>query len=188
MTEHVGSPAASKPSSEADSAEAPRERVRRSIRADASLPRDELKSLVERAQLELQATLSKCDAANAKGDAASDEWTARELLRHVIAVAERVTAQTRALAAGQDPPEYDVSDGEMMRIADGGERYSRLLERLDSAHAGLLAAIDIALEGDRVRTSNHGYFGPFTALEWAGFQRFHIGITLPHARQRAGAR
>ncbi len=172
------------PAADAEPAPTPRDRVLMSIRADAALLRDELVARVRAVQDELLGIFAAGPGDERARYHEGADWSMSDLARHVIDVAERIAAQIGALGAGQTPPPYNVPDGMEMQVEDGGETLEQWCSRLGGAHASVLAAIDgLPQEPDLAVTSGHDYFGQFTALEWAGFQRFHILITLDYARQ-----
>ena len=100
-------------------------RVRSYIQHQAAKPNDALAGIVADAQTRLLDTLSRHDATDAARKPAPDEWSLRELLRHVVAAEAGVTAMVGRLARG------DASDGACRTgsMIDDDTTYDAMLAR-----------------------------------------------------------
>jgi hypothetical protein len=159
------------------------DRVTGYIRHNATKEPAALRALVQQGQAQLTGLLDGLSEEQAAFKPATDDWSVRELLRHVIAAKRGVARICERLAAGEriagTGREGDEQDGMM-----GRREYASLAEAraaLDEAHASLLAFIDGPLAAANTETRfPHFIFGELNCREWAVFQRVHDG---DHANQ-----
>lgn len=111
---------------------------------------------------------------------APDEWSLRELTRHVVTTEDFVSDLIAAIARGQKPPDRPGGLG-MMR-EDDGRPFSALLGDLRAVNAKMLETIGALPEQPDVAIKPpHPFFGPLNCLEWAAFQRVHDEDHVQHA-------
>lgn len=159
-----------------------RERIVSYIRHQAAKPTEAIAALVADSQGRLVEVVSGCDEAAASRSPGPDEWSMRELVRHVIAAERGVTALVETLARSQRP-QGERRTGSMA----GDAPYTTLLGELRATNERMLAAIrGLPAETDLVATAAHPFFGELNCKEWAAFQRVHDEDHIQHARKIAG--
>jgi len=111
---------------------------------------------------------------------AADEWSIRELTRHVATTERFVADLIWHSARGQEPPPRPGGIG--MTIADDARPFAGWVAELRDANAKMLETIlglpdapDIAIK------PAHPFFGPLNCREWAAFQRVHDEDHVQHA-------
>lgn len=148
------------------------------IRHQAAKPNDVLAGIVADSQSRLLDTLSRHDATDAARKPAPDEWSLRELVRHVVSAEAGVVAMVGRLAHGETSDAVRRT-GSMI---DDDAAYDAMLARLRDTNEQLLAAIR-ALPADAPLDvkSAHPFFGDLNCREWAAFQKVHDEDHLQHA-------
>lgn len=110
---------------------------------------------------------------------APEEWSLRELTRHVIDAQSGVRDIIAAASRGQRPP---ARGGLGMMAEDDGRPFAALIADLRALDDQMLATIrDLSPEPDTSVTAPHPFFGPLNCLEWAAFQRVHDEDHVQHA-------
>lgn len=110
----------------------------------------------------------------------ADEWSLRELTRHVVTTEDFVADLIAAVARSEAPPERRGGLG-MMR-EDDGRPFTALLDDLRAVNAKMLATIGALPEPPDVSIKPpHPFFGALNCLEWAAFQRVHDEDHVQHA-------
>jgi len=154
-----------------------RERVLSYIRHQAGKSREAVIALVSTSQTELLRVVSNVDERTAARQPAPDEWSLRELLRHVVAAENGVSSIVEGLARGI-PPEGDRKTGTMVEDASA----AMLVGRLRMSNQRLLDVIAaLPAEPDTAAVAAHPFFGDLNCLEWAVFQRVHDADHTQHA-------
>lgn len=109
---------------------------------------------------------------------AGDEWSANEVMAHVVDGAVRAAAAIRAvIERGALPPPQDDTLRHDVRVQDAAAWWAELA----AARAALFERL-AAVSGDEHLdiTWQHPFFGPLNWREWLLFLRIH---DLDHARQ-----
>ena len=110
---------------------------------------------------------------------ADDEWSLRELIRHVIDAEARVATLVHDLARGTRP-EGGRQAG--MMLEDDGRPFAAFVAQLREVNAALLEAVRTLPEEPNIdEKANHPFFGPLNCKEWAAFQRVHDEDHVQHA-------
>jgi hypothetical protein len=111
---------------------------------------------------------------------ADDEWSIRELTRHVIATERYVTDVIAYTSRGQRPPSRPAGLG--MTIDDDTRPFADWVGDLRAANAKMIETILALPEApDTSLTPAHPFFGPLNCREWAVFQRVHDEDHVQHA-------
>jgi len=159
-------------------------RVTSYIQHQAAKPRDSIIELVaasQRKYLDVVSGVSE-DASIAKP--AADEWSHRELLRHVIGAQDGVRVVMYHLARGERPPPSDRPRGIGMMIDDDGRPFAALIAELRDVNEAMLRAIrELPADPNLEMKAPHPFFGPLNCLEWAVFQRVHDEDHAQHAQK-----
>jgi hypothetical protein len=154
-----------------------RERVLSYIRHQAGKSREAVIALVSASQADLLAVVANVDEATAARQPAPDEWSLRELLRHVVSAENGVASIVEGLAGGVAPA-GDRKTGSMIEDSSA----AMLIGRLRMANQRLLDVIAaLPAEPDTATVSAHPFFGDLNCLEWAVFQRVHDADHAQHA-------
>jgi hypothetical protein len=154
-------------------------RVTSYIRHQGAKPNDVLAGIVADSQSRLVDTLGSHNDADAARKPAPDEWSLRDLLRHVVAAEAGVAAMVGRLARGE-PSDGVRGTGSM--IDDDGATYDAMLARLRETNERLLAAIRaIPADAPLDVKSAHPFFGDLNCREWAAFQKIHDEDHIQHA-------
>ena len=110
---------------------------------------------------------------------APDEWSLRELTRHVIDAQDSVRQIVATASRGGKPP---ARGGAGMLGEDDGRPFAAMIDELRALDAQMLEAIrDLPAAPDTSITPVHPFFGPLNCLEWAAFQRVHDEDHVQHA-------
>jgi hypothetical protein len=111
---------------------------------------------------------------------APDEWSIRELTRHVVTTQNYVAGLIWHSARSQEPPPRPGALG--MTVDDDARPFAGWVAELCETNAKMLETIltlpdapDIALK------PAHPFFGPLNCREWAAFQRVHDEDHVQHA-------
>lgn len=140
-------------------------------------------ALLADSQGRLIEVVSACDDAAASRSPGPDEWSMRELVRHVIAAERGVTTLVETLARSQLPQ----GERRAASMADDAP-YSVLLGELRTTNERMLAAVrGLPADADLVATAAHPFFGEMNCREWAAFQRVHDEDHIQHARKIAAS-
>lgn len=159
-----------------------RERIVSYIRHQAGKPPEALAALVADSQGRLIEVVSACDEVAASRNPRPDEWSMRELVRHIIAGERGVATLVEGLARSQRP----AGERRTGSMADDAP-YDALLSELHATNERMLAAIRaLPADADLVATAAHPFFGELNCKEWAAFQRVHDEDHIQHARKIAG--
>ena len=111
---------------------------------------------------------------------AADEWSIRELTRHVLTTERFVTGLIWHIARGQEPPPRPGGLG--MTVDDDARPFSGWVGELRAANEKMLETIlGLAESAETSITPAHPFFGPLNCREWAAFQRVHDEDHVQHA-------
>lgn len=111
---------------------------------------------------------------------ADDEWSIRELTRHVITTETYVTGLIWHTARAQEPPPRPGSIG--MTVDDDARPFAGWVAALQEANAKMIETILTLPETpDLAIKPAHPFFGPLNCHEWAAFQRVHDEDHVQHA-------
>ena len=110
---------------------------------------------------------------------AEDEWSIRELTRHVVTTERFVTSLIWHIARGQEPPPRPGGLG--MTVDDDARPFAGWVAELRDANAKMIETILVLGESpDTSITPAHPFFGPLNCREWAAFQRVHDEDHVQH--------
>lgn len=157
-----------------------RERVIRFIQREAAKPREELAALVRDTHAQYLERIAALGDERAAAKPAPEEWSARELTRHVIATEDLVAALVHHLGRGEAPPPRRGGIG--MTMDDDGRPFAGYVALLRETNEKLLASLaGLPSPPDGTMTVPHPWFGELTALQWAAFQCVHDRDHIQHA-------
>ena len=160
------------------------QRVTGYIQHQAKKSRDTVIDLVSQSQLKYLAVLARVDESRTSTRPAPDEWSHRELLRHVIGAQDGVRLLVHHLARGETPPPSERPRGIGMMIEDDSRPFSALLAELRDVNAAMLQTIrDLPDAPNLELKAPHPFFGPLNCVEWAVFQRVHDEDHAQHAEK-----
>ncbi len=109
-----------------------------------------------------------------------DEWSIRELTRHVVAAERFVAGVIWHIARAQEPPPRPGGLG--MTVEDDARPFAGWLDDLRAANEKMLETIlSLPDAPDTSIKPPHPFFGPLNCREWAAFQRVHDEDHVPHA-------
>jgi hypothetical protein len=130
-----------------------------------------LVELVEEQRATLLALVDGVSEEQAAFQAAPDQWSIADVLRHVIAAEEGVALIVESLARGL-VPEGQRALGS--HIPDEGQPLAALVGRLHAARRDLLERVQAwPASPDLATTFEHPFFGPLNCKGWVAFQRLH---------------
>lgn len=156
------------------------ERVRSYMQHQAGKPRESIVDLVTTSQqryLDVVGGLSDDVAARKP---AADEWSVRELTRHVISAQDGVADIVGSISRGQAPDAGERRPG--MMLADDSRPFAELVDQLRTVNARMIETIrDVPADPNTEMTAKHPFFGELNCLEWAVFQRVHDEDHVQHA-------
>lgn len=112
---------------------------------------------------------------------APDEWSIRELTRHVIDAESGVTKLIQLLSVGGKPAR---EGGAGRMVEDDGRPFSQYVDLLREVNQGMLEAIGGLPDAPNLEEkAPHPFFGPLNCQEWAAFQRIHDEDHVQHAQK-----
>jgi len=158
-----------------------RDRVVSYIRHQGSKPPDALIELVKTSQERFLGVVSAVSDEVAERKPAPDEWSLRELIRHVLDAQESVSGLVHNLSRGMQPP---GRGGAGRMVDDTGQQFSEYVEQLRTLNDRMLYAIEgMPADPDLKETAAHPFFGQLNCKEWAAFQRVHDEDHVQHAQK-----
>ena len=111
---------------------------------------------------------------------APDEWSIRELTRHVVTTERFVAGLIWHIARGQEPPPRPGGLG--MTVDDDARPFAGWVAELREANEKMIETIlGLTESADASITPAHPFFGPLNCREWAAFQRVHDEDHVQHA-------
>ena len=112
---------------------------------------------------------------------AADEWSLRELVRHVLDAEDSVAILVHNLSRGMGPPQ-GRSAGRM--VEDDGGPFAQFIDELKALNERMLYAIEGMPEDPNLEEkAAHPFFGMLNCKEWAAFQRVHDEDHVQHAQK-----
>ncbi len=112
---------------------------------------------------------------------APEEWSIRELTRHVLSAQDSVAILVHNLARREPPPS---GRGAGQLVEDDGQPFSIMLDDLRALNQRMLDEItNLPADADLDPKSPHPFFGPLNCKEWAAFQRIHDEDHAQHAQK-----
>ena len=162
-----------------------RDRVVSYIQYQATKPRDAIIELVRTSQQRYLDVVAPLDDAATSKKPAADEWSIRELLRHVIKAEADVALLVEHLSRGaMPPPDVTARRGAGTQIEDDDRPVAALVDELRGVNETMIAAITSLPESPDIKTkAPHPFFGDLNCLEWAVFQRVHDEDHVQHAQK-----
>ena len=161
-----------------------RDRVVSYMQYQAQKPHGDILALVEKSQqryLDVVGALSD-DAASKKP--APDEWSVRELIRHVISAERGVALFVHHLARGERPPANNDTREPGLAMPDDGRPFAGLVDELRKTNESMLQAIrNLPPSPNLTERAKHPFFGDLNCVEWAVFQRVHDEDHVQHAQK-----
>jgi hypothetical protein len=113
---------------------------------------------------------------------APDEWSIRELTRHVITTQLFVVGLISQSARGEQPPPRPGGLG--MTVEDDARPFDGWIVDLRTANDKMIETIlHLPVTPDLTVTPAHPFFGPLNCREWAAFQRVHDEDHVQHAEK-----
>lgn len=160
-----------------------RERVVSYMRHQAGKPREAIMELIRRSHDRYARLIDGVEDERASTKPAPDEWSARELTRHVIASEEMVAHLIRHLGRDEAPPRRENA-GLGMMVDDDGIPFAALVARLRRTNDALLDTLrELPEPAATAKTRPHPFFGELNSLEWAVFQRVHDEDHVQHVQK-----
>ena len=160
------------------------QRVTGYIQHQARKPRDTVIDLVSQSQEKYLSVLARIDETQTAVRPAPDEWSQRDLVRHVIGAQDGVRLLVHHLARGETPPPSERPRGIGMMIEDDSRSFSALLDELRDVNGAMLQTIrDVPDAPNLELKAPHPFFGPLNCMEWAVFQRVHDEDHAQHAEK-----
>ena len=158
-----------------------RERVASYLAHQATKEAPDLRALIERERTRLQGLLDGLSEVQASWKPQAEEWSIKDVLRHVLAAETGVVDIVTALAAGVTPQ----GERQMGRQdPDESSSLGELVARLDGERRRLLAFVDsLSPSANLSVTSPHPFFGPLNCKGWVAFQRIHDGDHIGQIEQ-----
>jgi uncharacterized damage-inducible protein DinB len=150
-----------------------RERVASYLAHQATKETAYLRSLIERERMRLLGAPEGLSEAQASWKPQPDEWSVKEVLRHVCAAERSVVEVVTSLAAGATPQGGRETG---RQDPDESATLGELVDRLRGERQRLLAFLDsLPPSADLSVTFPHPFFGPLNFKGWVAFQRVHDG-------------
>ena len=158
-----------------------RERVVSYLSHQATKEADDLRALIERERARLLGLLEGLTEAQASWKPAADQWSIKDVLRHVLAAERGVVEIVTSLASGVVP----AGERQLGRQdADESATLKRLVARLGEERRRLLTFVDsLSPSADLSVTFPHPFFGPLNCKGWVAFQRIHDGDHIGQVEQ-----
>ena len=153
------------------------------IQEQAGEPSSAIEAVVQAGQDKLLGVISDMSDGQACFTAATGEWSALDLMAHVVTTKQVVVGLCRSLGQGMKPPGIGP-EWEEESAQDGitTTSFSSILAARDAAQAAHLELRELIRDLDGANTDicfSHYIFGPLNAREWAVFQRIHDGDHIP---------
>ncbi len=157
-----------------------RTRVTSYIQHQGTKSKDALADLVRTSQARYLGVVSAVPDDVAVKKPAADEWSVRELTRHVVASERFVAGLIWHIARAQQPPPRPGGLG--MMLDDDARSFAGWVEDLCAANEKMIETIlGLPEAPDTSITPPHPFFGPLNCREWAAFQRVHDEDHVQHA-------
>jgi hypothetical protein len=159
-----------------------RDRVTSYIQHQGAKSPEALVELVKTSQLRFLDAVSGVGDDLAARKPAPEEWSLRELIRHVIDAEESVALLIHHLSRGGRPPASERGPGRM--VEDDGRPFSDYVEQVRTINQNLIYAVEgMPADPNLDEKAPHPFFGPLNCKEWAAFQRVHDEDHVQHAKK-----
>ncbi len=156
-----------------------RARVTSYIQHQGTKSPEAIADLVRTSQQRYIDLISGLTDATAAKKPADDEWSLRELTRHVVTTERFVTNLIAHTARGEEPPPRPGGLG--MTVDDDARPFSAWVAELQDANEKMIETIlSIGESPDTTIAPAHPFFGPLNCREWAAFQRVHDEDHVQH--------
>ena len=160
-----------------------RDRILVYVREQAAKPREELVALVAANQQQFLALIADAGDDVAAIQPAPDEWSLRELTRHVILAQDSVAGIIASLGRGEGSAGDALGEAGAM-LDDDGRGFASYVARVRETNARVLDAIrGLPASPDLAVTAGHPWLGPLNCVEWAANQIVHDADHVQHARK-----
>ena len=157
-----------------------RDRVRSYLQHQGRKDNEAITELVAASQDKFLETIAGVDEDTAARKPAPDEWSLRELIRHVVSAENGVARLVETLPRGKTMDGTERSAG--MQPPDDGRTFADYVADVRAANALLLGRIAaLGPDDDVTTTAPHPFFGELNCREWAVFQRVHDEDHAQHA-------
>jgi hypothetical protein len=164
-----------------------RDRILAYVREQAAKPREDLIEHVASNQQQFLALIADVDDDRAARRSGPDEWSLRELTRHVVLAQDSVATIIESLGRG-DAVAGDALGEAGSMLADDDRRFSAYVARVRETNARVLDAIrGLSASPDLAVIARHPWLGPLNCLEWAANQIVHDADHVQHARKIVAA-
>ena len=158
-----------------------RDRVTSYIQHQGSKSPDAVLDLVQTSQQRFLDVVSGLREDVAARKPAPEEWSVRELVRHVIDAEESVAILVHNLSRGEGPPS---GRGAGRMVEDTGQPFLDFVAQLRGVNDSLIREIrGLPAAPDLEKKAPHPFFGPLNCMEWAAFQRVHDEDHVQHAQK-----
>jgi hypothetical protein len=158
-----------------------RDRVTSYIKHQGGKSPDAIIDLVRTSQEKYIAIISSVSDDVAARKPAPDEWSIRELTRHVLDAQTSVTQLVHHLSRGERPP---AGGGASRMVEDDGQPLDEYTAQLRDLNTRLLKEIaGMPAEPNLDLKVPHPFFGDLNCKEWAAFQRVHDEDHVQHAQK-----
>jgi DinB superfamily len=158
-----------------------RARILSYIRQEASKTPEEIAELVAASQNQFLAKIAGVSDDVAATKPSADEWSLRELIRHVILAEASFTRMVEALARG-DASVEDALPAAGSMLDDDGRSFAEYVAQLRGTNTYMLDTIrGLRASSDLTTTGLHPMLGPLNCVEWAVAQRVHDVDHVQHA-------
>ena len=157
-----------------------RNRVTSYIQHQGTKSHDALAELVRTSQQRYVDAVSALSDEVAARKPAADEWSVRELTRHVVTTERFVASVVWHTARAEEPPPRPGGLG--MSVEDDARPFAGWLDDLRAVNDKMLETIlGLPDAPDTSIKPEHPFFGPLNCREWAAFQRVHDEDHIQHA-------
>jgi hypothetical protein len=158
-----------------------RSRILSYIRQEASKTPEEIARLVAASQDQFTAKIAGVGDDVAALRPSADEWSLRELIRHVILAEASFARMVAALARGDAALEAALPAAGGM-LDDDGRPFAAYVAQLRNTNTYMLDTIrSLGASPDITTTALHPLLGPLNCVEWAVAQRIHDLDHVQHA-------
>ena len=148
-----------------------RDRISSYIAHQAGKDPEAIKNLLQKGHDQLLSLIDGLSEDQALFKPGPDEWSALDVLRHVVGSRRGVARRCSVLARGEASASFEPAD-EVAAFASLSEARGAL----DAGHQELLSSVRALTPDANVDvTFDHPFFGPLNCREWAVFQRLHEG-------------
>jgi hypothetical protein len=158
-----------------------RDRVVSYIQHQGTKSPEALVGLVKTSQQRFLDVISEVPDEVAAKTPVPDEWSLRELVRHVLDAEDSVATLVHNLSRGMGPPS---GRGAGRMVEDDGGPFRQFVDQAKALNERMLYAIEgMPADPDLEEKAPHPFFGMLNCKEWAAFQRVHDEDHVQHAEK-----